>query len=225
MAAVGRPTFPLDVPVDPDAPEARRWVIEELQKDKYGQPSEPEPSWLDDWLQAIRDWLGSLFNSADGGNPIWVVILIVVVAAALVIAFLLFGVPRLNRRSRSGGDLFSDEDERDSGTLRRAAARAAEAGDYATAIAELFRALARGLSERTLVTTSPGTTAHGFARQAAAVFPDAAPRLAGSADDFDGVRYLGVAGTSEQWQRMSALEQELRTATPARDAKAPAVTW
>ena len=39
--------------------------------------------------------------------------------------------------------------------MRRAAERAAAAGDYTTAIAELFRALARGLAERTVVTTHP----------------------------------------------------------------------
>ena len=132
---------------------------------------------------------------------------------------------QLEHVARERGELFGDDDERDSGALRRAATRAAEAGDFATAIAEMFRALARGLSERTIVTTSPGTTAHGFVRQAATAFPDAAARLASAADDFDRVRYLGVTGTAEQWQAMSALERELRSATPAHDDHAAAVMW
>lgn len=226
MTSLGFGAFPLDVPVDPDAPEARRWLIEELAKEKY-HPAAESPSWLRDWLRSIQEWFNGLLEGigSPAGSPIWLLVLIVVAAAVLVVAFLIFGVPRLNRRSRERGELFGDDDERDSESLRRAATKAAEAGDLATAIAEMFRALARGLSERTIVTTSPGTTAHGFVRQAASAFPDAAARLANSADDFDRVRYLGVSGTAEQWQTMSALERELRTATPAHDDQVSAVTW
>jgi hypothetical protein len=218
--------FPLDVPVDPDAPEARRWLIEELSKSKYNPPAET-PSWLREWLRSIQDWFAGLIDGigSPGGSPIWMVVLVVVLGALLVIAFLVFGVPRFNRRSRERGELFGEEDERDSGTLRRAATLAAESGDYSTAIAEMFRALARGLSERTIVTTSPGTTAHGFARQAAAAFPDAATRLADAADGFDRVRYLGDRGTAEQWASIAALEKELRSAKPVLDEQAAAVMW
>jgi hypothetical protein len=211
--------------VDPDAPEARRWLVEELSKPKYHPPAET-PSWLQEWIRSIREWFDNLFNgiSQPGGSPVWLVILLVIVAALIVVAFLIFGVPRLNRRSRERGELFGEDDERDSQTLRRAAERAAEAGDFATAIAELFRALARGLSERTIVTTSPGTTAHGFARVAAVAFPDAALRLASAADDFDRVRYLGAPGTAEQWAALSALERELRSARPVHDDETAAVT-
>ena len=89
----------------------------------------------------------------------------------------------------------------------------------------MFRALARGLSERTIVTTNPGTTAHGFARQAATAFPDAAARLASAADDFDRVRYLGATGTAEQWTAICDLERELRSAKAVRDDEAAAVMW
>ena len=224
MSAFG--AFPLDVPVDPDAPEARRWLVEELSKAKY-HPAAESPSWLRDLLRSIQEWFASLFDgiSSPAGSPIWLVVLLVVVAAVAVVAFLIFGVPRLNRRSRESGELFGEDDERDAATLRRAATRAAEAGDFATAIAEMFRALARGLSERTIVTTSPGTTAHGFVREAAAAFPDAAVRLAGAADDFDRVRYLGAQGTAEQWTSISALERELRSAKPVHDDQLAEVTW
>jgi hypothetical protein len=218
--------FPLDVPVDPDAPEARRWLVEELSKPKYRPPAET-PSWLRDWLRSIQEWFENLFSgiSSPAGSPIWLVVLVVVIAAVVVVAFLIFGVPRLNRRSREKGELFGEDDERDSATLRRAAARAAEAGDFATAIAEMFRALARDLSERTIVTTSPGTTAHGFVRQAAAAFPDARARLSDAADDFDRVRYLGASGTAEQWKAISALESELRSAKPVHDDQPAVMTW
>jgi hypothetical protein len=99
-------------------------------------------------------------------------------------------------------------------TLRRAAERAAASGDFATAIAEAFRAIARGLSERTVLTTFPGTTADGFARQAAASFPESADALRAAADSFDGVRYLGAPGSDAEWLSIAALERELRSARP-----------
>ena len=82
MSPSGFGAFPLDVPVDPDAPEARRWLIEELSKQKYHPPAEP-PSWLQDWLRSIQDWFDGLFDGSAGprGSPVWLVVLIVVVAA------------------------------------------------------------------------------------------------------------------------------------------------
>jgi hypothetical protein len=106
--------------------------------------------------------------------------------------------------------------------MRRAAERAAAAGDYTTAIAELFRSIARGLAERTLVATFPGTTARAFARRAAIVFPAEADALTTAALDFDGVRYLERTGTPEQWATMVSLEQRLRSARPAAGAAADA---
>ena len=221
-----RALVPFDVPVDPDAPEARRLLLEELEKAKYGVAPEPEPTWFDDWLRSVREWFSGLFDGVGNvDNPVWLVVLVIVIVAALVVAFLLFGVPRLNRRSKAGGELFAEDDERDAAALRDAAKRAAAVGDYALAIGELFRALARVLTERTLVITHPGTTAHGFARRATAVFPDAGGRLAKAADDFDGVRYLGHPGTVEQWEALVALERELRTATPERGREPAEVLW
>ena len=88
-------------------------------------------------------------------------------------------------------------------------------GDYATAIAELFRALARGLTERTIVTVTPGTTARGFAGRAGVTFPQFADRLVTAAEAFDDVRYLGHPGSVEGYDALVALESEVRAARPA----------
>ena len=56
----------------------------------------------------------------------------------------------------------------------------------------------------------PGTTAHGFAREAGKAFPAARDLLESSASDFDAVRYLDESGTREQWEALRALEGELR---------------
>ena len=77
-----------------------------------------------------------------------------------------------------------------------------------------FRAIARGLAERVVVTTFPGTTAHTFASRASDVFPQFRSELSRSADTFDRVRYLGSAGTDADWQAVRTLEAGLRQSRP-----------
>ncbi len=209
--------LPFDIPVDPDAPEAREWLLDELSKQPY---QAAKPTFLDllaqqilTWLDDLLDWLG---GATAGGTrtdaPFWLLAVLIPVIVILVLAFLIYGLPRLNRRSKVTGALFGEDDIRDAVSLRRAAERAAAAGDYATAIAELFRSIARGLAERTLVSTFPGTTAREFSRRASAAFPAETEPLAVAARDFDGVRYLEQPGTAAQWDAMVALERRLRSA-------------
>jgi len=210
--------FPADVPVDPDAPEAKRWLLTELAKPEYQQA---KPSPIEDAVNHVLDWLNDLIDSLGdaripGLGSALPIVLVVVVVALLVIAFLVFGLPRLNRKAAVTGELFGEDDLRDADALRRDARRAAAAGDYATAVADMFRAIARRLDERTIVSSFPGSTARDVARRAALAFPDAGDRLTAAAADFDGVRYLGRAGDAVQWHRMEALEADLRDARPLR---------
>ncbi len=217
--------LPFDVPVDPDAPQAHDWLADELSKQPY---QAAQPTFIDRLAQQILQWLGDVIDWLNGNGaagpqtdvPIWLLAVVIPVAVILLVAFLLYGLPRLNRRSSVTGALFGEDDARDAVSMRRAAERAAAAGDYTTAVAELFRSIARGLAERTLVDTFPGTTAREFARRAAAVFPPEADGLAAAALDFDAVRYLDREGTAEQWTAMVALEQRLRTARPVLDTAA-----
>ncbi|MEO6117042.1 MAG: DUF4129 domain-containing protein [Pseudolysinimonas sp.] len=215
-AIAGLPmALPGDVPVDPDGPEARRWLLDELAKGEY---QSAQPSWFDQAVQAIQDWINSLINGLGSvqvpgiGNLLGLVVVLVAVGL-LVVAFLVFGLPRISKRS-SAGALFAEHDTRNAATMRRDAERAAASGDYTAAIAELFRALARGLDERTLVSTFPGSTASDLATRAGQVFPDAVTRLRDAAASFDGVRYFGATGTAAEWEQLVALERELRTARP-----------
>ena len=96
--------------------------------------------------------------------------------------------------------------------MRAAAEAAAANADYVTAIEEMFRAIARGLAERTVLTIFPGTTAREFSMRASLAFADSASELAAAAAAFDGVRYLGGVGTREQYNSVAALERTLRVA-------------
>jgi hypothetical protein len=201
-----------DVPVDPDGDQATQWIVEELAKPEY---QAAKPTWWDLLSQAIWNWIGSLDFSGLGvlQGPV-LAILVLVIVAAIVLALVMFGRPRRNSRSNVVGALFGEDETRDAQALREAARRAADAGDWALAIEELFRSLARTLDERVLVSTLPGTTANGFARMAGEVFPDHAGRLRAGAVAFDDVRYLGAAGSEDDYRALLALEGELRTARP-----------
>lgn len=202
-----------DVPVDPDGDQAREWIVQELAKPEY---LAAQPTWFDRLSEAFWNWLNSLDLSGGGAAqaPL-LVILIVVVAGALTAAFLIFGVPRLRHRSAAVGSLFGENETRTADALRAAAELAAKNGDWAVAIEELFRSIARRLAERTLVSTSPGTTARAFARKAGAVFPAFGDRLVGSGALFDRVRYLGEPGSEAEFAELAELERELRLAKPA----------
>ena len=204
-------------PLTPTVTGAREQLQGELTKPQY-QAARPTP--FEQLWNAIVNWFESLGTSGTPGGVSPVLILVIVGAvllAALVVGFILFGVPRLNRRSAVSGTLFGEHDVRDSAALRRAAEAAALAGDYATAIEEGFRSIARALAERGVVSTFPGTTAHGVAALAAGPFPAMAGTLEHAAGLFDGVRYLGAAGTGSDWIVVRDLERELSRARPRLD--------
>lgn len=197
-----------EVPVDPTAPDARETILRELSEPEY---QAAQPTLLDIVGQAISDWLGSLV--VPGGSAVvdWVPLVVtILVAVGILIALLVWGVPRFNRRSTAAGGLFGDDERRSADEIRKDAAAAAARGDHTAAVIDAFRALARGLQERTIVAVVPGTTAHDFARQGAAAFPDVAGQFATSADGFDAVRYAGAAGTPELYRMITELDGTVR---------------
>ena len=212
----------LEIPVDPDAPEARRWVVEELSKPEYAS-AEPTP--FDLAMQAIRDWIASLFEGAAGvPGPLLALLAVLVLAVLLVVALLVYGLPRLRRRRGAVAPLFDDHDLRDLPTLRRAADAAAASEDWALAIEERYRAIVRGVVDRDLVRVHPGTTAHGFADAASRPLPTHAEALRAAAVDFDAVRYLGRAGSRERYEAIVRLDLAVEATVPehAETAVAPA---
>ena len=204
--------LPLDVPVDPDARDAAELLINELSKPQY---QAARPTWFDLLAKAVQDWLSSLrLGDVQGPPALGLGIVGTLAVVGIVVAFLIFGVPRLNRRSAVAGSLFGEDDRRTAAVIRQDAEAAAARGEYSTAVAEMFRAIARGLAERAIVTTSPGTTARDFAIKASTPFPDLGDALRESATAFDQVRYLDRIGTAGQFQQVAALERDLRATRP-----------
>ncbi|OLT55419.1 DUF4129 domain-containing protein [Cellulosimicrobium sp. CUA-896] len=172
-----------DVPVQPDADEARRWLLEELAKPEYRTDTT--------LLQRVLDWLAGLFDGAPtldlGGR--WVALLLVVaVLVVAAIAYRVAGPVRLSRRA-SASAVVLDDDTRSADELRAAADAAAAAGDWASAVLERYRAVVRALEERALLDPRPGRTAWEAAEAAGERLPDVAVGLARGAHLFDDVCY------------------------------------
>lgn len=203
----------MTAPLSPSADEARRLLERELAKSEY-QAS--KPGLLDRAAQAILDWFSSIrFGTLTGTPAIVIVVLLVLVAAALVVIFAVYGLPRLHRRSRDAPSLFGDDDVRTAGALRSSADRAAQSGDFTQAIVELYRAIARDLGERGVITTSPGTTAHDFGERAAALFPAHGRAIRRAAAVFDDVRYLDRPGSESAYRDLRDLDTTLEKAEPS----------
>ena len=73
--AVGRAV--VGVPVEPDAPDARELLLDELSDPAY---AEAQPTWFDLLSQAVVDWFSSLRLAEGEGVPA----LALVIGAALL---------------------------------------------------------------------------------------------------------------------------------------------
>jgi len=202
----------------PDADEAREWAERELADPAYRSA---EPTAFDRFARAVGDFFVSLFSGEVPAafGPWFAVVVLVVIAALIGVAFAVWGRPRSAARSRAVADLFGAAEARPAADLRRAAETAARRAMWEEAIVLRVRALARGLSERTIIETGPGATVHRFAARAARVFPDEAPALGAAADAFDDVRYLRRPGTEESYRAVAALDDRLAAAVPRFDAE------
>lgn len=201
-------------PLIPDGDDARRWAEEELADPVYDVA---EPTVFDRIARAVGDFLGGLFSSepsAEWGTTLALIAALVVVAL-IVIAFVIWGVPRSIRRApRAVGDLFGEAEERSADELRRAAASHAANSDWDAAIIVHMRALARATTERGVVRTPPGATVHSFARSAAKVFPASAADLERAASIFDDVRYLRRPGSRDLYEHVAGLDRAIAAARP-----------
>jgi hypothetical protein len=196
------------VPLLPTPEEAQEWARRELSDPVYARA---EPTFLDRAARAVFDAIVRLLNPdlSGGWGPAAAVVTTVVVVALLVAALLIWGVPRARARADGSVAVFGAVEHRTAAQLRADAAEAASRSDWDAAVVLRFRALAVALGERVLVTTTPGTTAQAFARQAARVFPAHADALRDAASGFDDVRYLRRPGTGALYDDVAGLDDAL----------------
>lgn len=212
----------LDVPVDPDAEQARQWAVDELSKQPY---QAAKPGLLQQIWQSIVDFFNNLvsglqnFTGADGG-VIGTILVLVFISLIAALIFLLR--PRLLHRNKPDADVFEAEPALSAAEHRQRAAAAAAAGDYDNAVAELFRALVRAAEERVVIDPQPGRTADEVVRGLAAAFGSEAGRLRRAAALFNRVRYAvhqpgtAMAGAFD-YQWLQGLDESLGQLRPAHD--------
>lgn len=203
-------------PVLPDSAEARRWAVEELAKPEYRDAAQ---SWLDTLWRNFLDWLQSLDGSAGHAaavpSPVIALVIAAIIAAAIILAR-----PRLNARARKAQDVFESETAMSATDYRNRAEAAAEAGNWADAVVDRFRAVVRSAEDRAILDPQPGRTADEAARALSLPFAAESGRLLQAAAVFDGIRYGNRAAGSEDYQEMVGLDSALDAMKPVPSASA-----
>jgi hypothetical protein len=196
--------------LDPSPAEARKWLSDELHRSDYHNP------WLESSLRWIVDQLSKLLDGANklanGGLSLVVTVLV----ALVTIALLVWVLPRVRREpgvAHPDGAVIGDPTIT-AGTYRDLAARALADGRYDAAVLEGFRAIAKDMSDRTLLDDAPGLTAHEVSLELSRPFPDFAGRLAQAANLFDAVRYGHRGANQDGAAQVLRLDSELVKARP-----------
>lgn len=201
----------MGAPIEIGRDEARRRAEDELAKAKY----QGLPDWLVDLWQRLEDLLEGLVtppdigpSGADGGfNWVFLVIVLLVVAGLALIVWRV-GLPRW--RPRVTDVEVETDPEIEPQQYRTAAQRAADAGDWSSAIRERFRALVRELEHRTIIDPRPGRTALEAAGNAARLLPQAEPALHTAAQLFNDVMYGEIVADADGYARMSGADDTVR---------------
>ena len=201
------------IPVDPDAETARRWATEELLDPVYHEQRS--------LLSRLLDWIAELLAGLRTPavlDPIAILAVVGVIAAVIAVAFLVAGPVRVSRRGGADRSVLADDDTRTAAEIRAAADAAAAAGDWATSVLERFRAIVRGLEERTVLDERAARTAHEAALAAAARLPALAAELVAAGRTFDDVAYGDAPATAQDEVRLRGLDarvQDARASTGA----------
>lgn len=202
----------MGAPIEIGRDEARRRAEDELAKAKY----QGLPDWLVELWQRLQDLLQGLLrppvqppSGAGGFNWVFLVIVIIVVAGLALIAVRV-GLPRW--RPRTVDAEVETDQEVEPQQYRTDAQRAADAGDWSTAIRERFRALVRELEHRTIIDPRPGRTALEAAGTAARLLPAVEPALHTAARLFNDVMYGELTADADGYARMSEADDHVREA-------------
>jgi hypothetical protein len=199
------------VPVEPDREQARRLAIEELSRREY---QAARPGLISRGLAWLLDHLSRIRLPDHTGSSIAVTALLAVIIAVVLYALYRTGGLRRAARLRAPAAVLAGS-AMDAAGHRAAADRHAARGEWTAAVLERFRAVARQLEERAIITPSTGRTADELAAEAALRLPPLDDDLAAGARAFDEVCYGHRPGTAEADARLRSLDEAVRAARPA----------
>lgn len=195
--------------------EAREMARRELEKQVYQRD---KPSWLERLWNDFADWLQNLFSqspdpNSQGSGSGWASIAVIAVIALVAVALVVW-LMRGRRNPRSRSDPLLDDVPSTAVDHRDAAERHAASGQWAEAIRERLRAIARDLEERAVLAARPGRTADELAAEAGEAVPALADDLRAAVLVFDDVWYGERPGTAEGYARVKDVDERLRAAKP-----------
>jgi hypothetical protein len=188
----------------------QRLARAELSKAIY----HPHPSVPQRILNGIGDLLNDLSQAGRAFPGGWWAAVALAALLATLITVVLSRTGPLARSRRAAGPPLGSSGTLSAADHRLRAGRLAAAGDYAGAILERVRAIARELDERAVLTPRAGRTANEMAEEAGAALPAEAGALRGAALMFDDICYGERPGTQENYALVSELDTRIGVAAP-----------
>lgn len=199
--------------------EARERARRELEEHIYRRD---DPSLVERVLTWLAEQLGEVSErGADLAPGGWAGLVAILALLVLVVVAIRLRVGPLRRSHHLPGGAFAGP-ALTAGQHRAAAERAAAAGQWADAVRERLRAVARDLEQRVIIDPNPGRTADELAAEAGAALPAFVDDLAAAARTFDDIWYGTRAATPAAYDHLRRLDEALRAAKPtAADAGKP----
>lgn len=179
----------------------------ELAKGIYHRNPDPLPVRAVKWVGHLVDRiLSHAFSHAPGGDAGALALVVIVVAVVVVIIWRV-GIPR---RAGIVGAVLAVDVVRTAAEHRALAESAAATQDWATAVIERMRAIARELEERNIVSGRAGQTATELAHDAAVALPDTGTVFHAAASTFNAVTYGGRPGSATDVAIMVVADDAVR---------------
>jgi Domain of unknown function (DUF4129) len=166
-------------------------------------------------LERIAGFLGRLFDQVNATVPGgWWAVVVLVALAVIVLGIVLTRLGPISLAHRAPGAPLLGTNIAAARDHRERAQQLAAAGDWAAAIREILRAMARDLEERAILPPRPGRTTDEFALEAGRALPRCAAELWSAARLFDDVWYGERPGTADGYARLTQLDAAVRAASP-----------
>jgi hypothetical protein len=213
----------MNAPVVVDSDQAHQMAVRELAKSQYHTrptTSQPFPSPSAGVSTPSPPPQPHSSSAGHAGTIILVILAAVVLIVVVVLVLKWLGRPRTEKalkqktEKQKPGARAVEEVLYGAARHRRAAEIAAEAGHWAEAIRERFRAVIGTLDERGLLPERPERTADEAAHDAGALLPAHATVLNAAARAFDDVEYGEYVGTAEGYRLISEVDDLVGSAQP-----------
>jgi Domain of unknown function (DUF4129) len=214
-AAAVAPTRPASLVAWATAgPPVSRQAGQRLARDELSRAIfHPHPSLTQRILALVDRVLDQLFKAGSSVPGGWWAVVALAALAALAAAVVLNRVGPLARAPRADDRLLAGSQPLSAADHRLRAGRLAATGDYAGAILECVRAIARELEERGVLSPRLGWTAAEIAAEAAQALPADASALHQGARLFDDIRYGERPGTAAGYALVQDLDRRIVAAS------------